>query len=181
MTEEPTPPTAPRRGPTWPTPSGPPAGPEPRTAPAANTPNAPNAVKKRHPVLTHGAVALVAVVIGVGIGNSGGSPGDGKQATTSAPSTSTATVKPKATAKPGPRTSFAGDGEYLVGDDIAAGTYRTAGPQDGIPCYWERDKDSSGSFASIIANDTVSGTGRVTLRKGEVFKTERCTTWKKVG
>ncbi|WP_335983885.1 hypothetical protein [Streptomyces sp. CA2R106] len=167
-------------------------------------------MKKRHPVLTHGAIALVAVVIGVGIGNSGGLPGDGKQGAASAPSTPTtvppvttpftpartaaadpkpttptpkpkATVKPKATAKPGPPTSFEGDGEYLVGDDIAAGTYRTAGPQDGIPCYWERNKDSSGSFDSIIANDTVSGTGRVTLRMGEVFKTERCTIWKKVG
>lgn len=218
----PTPPPAPRPGPTWPTPSGPPAAPRPQ-GPGVPSPVIP---KKRRPVLTHGAVALVALVIGVGIGHGGGSADDGKQAAgsattspattasatttpsqapTGAPSTQTPStqtpateppateapkpattkpavkppVKPKPTAKPGPPTSFDGDGEYLVGEDIAAGTYRTAGPAD-FGCYWERDKDSSGEFDSIIANDNLSGSGRVTVRKGEVFKTQGCLTWKKV-
>ncbi|WP_225846852.1 hypothetical protein [Streptomyces sp. HPF1205] len=218
MTDGPTPPPAPRSGPTWATPSGPPAAPRPQ-GPGVPSPIAP---KKRRPVLTHGAVALVALVIGVGIGQSGGSADDGKKAAastttspaatapaatapspapTAAPSTGTPTtetpttqaptteapkpattkpaVKPKPTAKPGPPTSFDGDGEYLVGEDIAAGTYRTAGPAD-FGCYWERDKDSSGEFDSIIANDNLSGSGRVTVRMGEVFKTQGCQTWKKV-
>jgi hypothetical protein len=157
-------------------------------------------------VLTHGAVALVALVLGVGIGSSGGSSGGNKSAATAAspqataavtstapadaapadtattrPATTAAKPKPKATTKPGPATSFDGDGEYLVGEDIAAGTYKTAGPQDDFSCYWERDKDSSGSFESIIANDNLSGTGRVTVEKGEVFKTQGCRTWQKVG
>ncbi|MFD0328325.1 hypothetical protein ACFQZC_08960 [Streptacidiphilus monticola] len=78
--------------------------------------------------------------------------------------------------------SVAGDGEYLVGEDMKPGTYKTKGPADAaIPnCYWERDKDSSGSFSSIIANDNLSGTGRVTVRKGEVFKTNGCQDWVKV-
>jgi hypothetical protein len=172
-------------------------------------PGGPATKKKRHPVLTHGGVALVALFLGVGIGAAGGGSSDGtpsahvtKAAARPAP-TVTVTAKPKpartvtVTAKPKPThkaaahkaakkagaaaTSAAGDGEYRVGKDIAAGTYRTAGPQDSLGCYWERDKDSSGDFGSIIANDNLNGSGLVTVRTGEIFKTERCKTWKRVG
>lgn len=210
MTDDQTPPPAPRPGPTWAAPSGPPASAVPQ-GPYVLAPAAP---KKRRPALTHGAVALVALFIGIGIGAAGGGgTDDGKPAADSAPpaATSTATAPPapatteptkattapppeptttkpkpkptkkKPTKKPGPPTSFDGDGEYLVGEDIAAGTYKTAGPADDFGCYWERDKDSSGEFSSIIANDNLNGSGRVTVRKGEIFKTERCQTWKKVG
>lgn len=205
MADDLTPHPAPRHGPTWSTPASPQAGPPVGPGPQGLYALAPAAPKKRHPVLTHGAVALVAVFVGVGIGHSGGPSDDGKKvaaaAVTTNPATTTpaATVpaqtatgdpkpettkpalgKPKPTAKPGPPTSFDGDGEYLVGKDIAAGTYRTAGPAD-FGCYWERDKDSSGEFESIIANDNLNGSGRVTVRKGEICKTQGCQTWKKVG
>lgn len=201
-----TPPPTPRSGPTWSTPPGPPVGPG-LQGPYVPSPVAP---KKRRPVLTHGAVALVALFIGVGIGGSGGDGSDdGKPAVDAAPPAATsparalpapatteppettappetaaaaprpATTKPKPSREPGPPTSFDGDGEYLVGEDIAAGTYKTAGPAD-FGCYWERDKDSSGEFESIIANDNLNGSGRVTVRKGEIFKTQGCQTWKKV-
>lgn len=205
MTDDQTPPSAPRPGPTWAAPSGPPAGAVPQ-GPYVLAPAAP---KKRRPVLTHGAVALVALFIGVGIGASGGGgDDDGKPAADAAPSAATSTAaaapapattkppkattaaprptptkpkpKPKPTKKPGPPTSFDGDGEYLVGEDIADGTYKTAGPADDFGCYWERDKNSSGEFSSIIANNNLNGSGRVTVRKGEIFKTQGCQTWKKV-
>ena len=38
--------------------------------------------------------------------------------------TETATATPE---EPGPATTFSGDGEYLVGTDIKAGTHKTAG------------------------------------------------------
>lgn len=201
MTDDPAQPPAPRSGPTWPAPADPPVGPGP-WAPAVPSPAGP---KKRRPVLTHGAVAVVALFIGVGIGNSAGASNDGKgtasatttspvttaptaatpsQEATTAPATEApkpTTTKPKPSKKAGPATSFDGDGEYLVGEDIAAGTYKTAGSADDFGCYWERDKDSSGEFSSIIANDNLNGSGRVTVHKGEIFKTERCQTWKKVG
>lgn len=72
-------------------------------------------------------------------------------------------------------------GEYLVGEDIKAGTYKTAGPDDEWGCYWERAKDASGGFGSIIANNNLEGPGRVTLDQGEYFKTNRCQEWKRVG
>ncbi|WP_253191507.1 hypothetical protein [Streptomyces sp. M1013] len=157
--------------------------------------------------LKYGAVALVSLLVGVGMGASGDT-GDGAEAaadatagprptttvTETAPAveaepaptvteivTETVTAKPKKTKESGPATTFSGDGEYLVGEDIKAGTYKTAGPEDEWGCYWERAKDASGEFGSIIANNNLQGTGRVTLNKGEYFKTNRCQEWKRVG
>ncbi|MET7886713.1 hypothetical protein [Streptomyces avermitilis] len=67
------------------------------------------------------------------------------------------------------------------GEDIEPGTYKTAGSDGGFGCYWERAKDASGEFGSIIANNNLEGPGRVTLNSGEYFKTNRCQEWKKVG
>ncbi|WP_406385246.1 hypothetical protein [Streptomyces sp. NBC_01618] len=46
---------------------------------------------------------------------------------------------------------------------------------------WERAKDASGEFGSIIANNNLNGPGCVTLNKGEYFKTNRCAEWKRGG
>ncbi|MEV4916191.1 hypothetical protein AB0K47_05185 [Streptomyces tirandamycinicus] len=153
--------------------------------------------------LKYGAVALVSLFIGAGIGNSSGSAETGKEAAGDeagprptvtvtetakaadpepAPTvTETVTAKPKKTKAPGPATSFSGEGEYLVGEDIKAGTYKTAGPDSEFGCYWERAKDASGEFGSIIANNNLNGPGRVTLNRGEYFKTNGCQEWKQVG
>ncbi|WP_406499200.1 hypothetical protein OG936_31045 [Streptomyces sp. NBC_00846] len=180
-------------------------GPSPYHAPQYTVP-VPPALPPRKPSrgkawLTHGAVGLVALLIGTGIGSSGEADADAKASGSAKPGptvtvtetakarpaptvTKTVTAKPKApkkTAPAGPATSFNGDGEYLVGEDIAAGTYRTTGPDSSFGCYWERAKDASGEFGSIIANNNLNGPGRVTLNKGEYFKTNRCAEWKRVG
>ncbi|MFG3073957.1 hypothetical protein [Streptomyces sp. NPDC048225] len=157
--------------------------------------------------LKSGAVALVSLLVGVGMGASGdtGSEAEAAADAKAGPRptatvtetalaaeaepasmvtetvTETVTAKPKKTKEPGPATTFSGDGEYLVGEDIKAGTYKTAGPEDEWGCYWERAKDASGEFGSIIANNNLEGTGRVTLNEGEYFKTNRCQEWKRVG
>ncbi|WP_225839960.1 hypothetical protein [Streptomyces sp. NK08204] len=158
---------------------------------------------RRRGWLRYGAVALVSLFIGVGIGSGDGSADTGKGAagTEAAPRptvtvtetaaaagskpaptvTRTVTAKPKKTQKSGPVAGFSGEGEYLVGEDIKAGTYKTAGPDGEWGCYWERAKDASGEFGSIIANDNLEGPGRVTLNQGEYFKTNRCQEWKRVG
>lgn len=163
---------------------------------------------RRKAWLTHGAAAFVALVIGAAMGGSGESGGaaDSSKADPAVTVTETAagkgepkpevtvteTVKETVTAKPkpaktkeaGPSTSFSGDGQYLVGEDIQPGTYRTAGPQEDsiIPnCYWARLKDASGEFDSIIANDNVKGQSRVTVNKGEYFETNGCQKWEKTG
>ncbi|KUO06167.1 hypothetical protein AQJ67_03185 [Streptomyces caeruleatus] len=155
--------------------------------------------------MKYGAVALVSLFIGVGIGNSSGSAETGRdtadtkaeprptvtvtetaEAEAAAPAptvtvTKTVNAKPKKTKEPGPATSFSGEGEYLVGEDIKAGTYKTVGPDSEFGCYWERAKDASGEFGSIIANNNLNGPGRVTLNNGEYFKTNRCRQWTRVG
>ncbi|MFD7445824.1 hypothetical protein [Streptomyces sp. NPDC059909] len=168
---------------TWPgVPPQPPAQPKP---------------SRRKAWLTHGAVGFVALILGAGMGGGNAEAGDSKAAAPAPTATVTATATPAAapaptvtvtatvTAKPpkpkGPATTVAGDGEYLVGTDMAAGTYRTAGPDGSFGCYWERAQDSSGEFDSIISNENLNGSGRVTVRKGEVFKTTRCQKWVKVG
>ncbi|MGW5122509.1 hypothetical protein ACWEQ7_00305 [Streptomyces sp. NPDC004069] len=163
--------------------------------------------RSRRQWLKYGAVALVSLLIGVGIGTSGSSAetdeetADTKAAprptvtvtetaeaeapepapTVTETETVTVTAKPKKTKKPGPAAAFSGEGEYLVGEDIKAGIYKTAGPKDEFGCYWERAKDASGEFGSIIANNNLNGPGRVTLNSGEYFKTNRCQEWKRVG
>lgn len=161
--------------------------------------------------LTHGVTAFVALIVGVAIGSPDDTEGKAGQerpaptvtapsraaettrvpespATepaprTTAPSTPPPSPKPKPTAKPGPATSFEGDGQYLVGEDIAAGTYKTTGAADSlIPnCYWARHKDASGELTSIIANGNVQGQTRVTVRKGEYLEVKGCLPWKKAG
>ncbi|MFF4346335.1 hypothetical protein [Streptomyces sp. NPDC001530] len=159
---------------------------------------------RRKAWLTHGATAFVALMVGVGIGGDGDSGGtDGTAApapavtvtkTAAAPGggepepavtvTEKVTVTPKPAEKAGPATLVEGDGQYLVGEDMQAGTYKTAGPdKSGFVdnCYWARTKDASGEFGAIIANDNLQGQGRVTVKKGEYFETNGCQKWTKVG
>lgn len=152
--------------------------------------------------LTHGATALVALIIGTAIGGGGESGGTANASgaspaagvtETAAPKPAvtvtetvkvTVTAKPKQVKKSGPPSSFTGEGQYLVGEDIQAGTYRSTGAdQDSVfpNCYWARLKNASGEFDAIIANDNIQGQGRVTVSKGEYFKTSGCQDWKKVG
>jgi hypothetical protein len=143
------------------------------------------------------AMAITAAVA-LGIGGAVGSSGDGT--TTAGPATTTTvtatatatktvleesepteeptTQAPKPTKKAAPSIATTmEDGTYEIGVDAKAGRYKTIA-EDG--CYWERDKDDSGEFDSIIANDNVSDGARasVTVKKGEFFQSEGCGTWK---
>ncbi|HEX5566740.1 MAG TPA: hypothetical protein VFY14_07410 [Streptomyces sp.] len=158
---------------------------------------------RRKAWLTHGATAFVALMVGTGIGSSedsGGTdssaapapavtvtktaaPGGGKPEPT-ATVTEKVTVTPKPAKKPGPATTVEGEGQYLVGEDMQAGTYKTVGPAKGgfiENCYWARTKDASGEFGAIIANENLQGQGRVTVNKGEYFESKGCQEWTKVG
>jgi hypothetical protein len=69
-----------------------------------------------------------------------------------------------------------GNGTYLIGADIAPGTYRTVGAPDG--CYWARLRGTSGGSNDIIANDFGSGWNVVTIAPTDLaFKTSGCGTW----
>jgi len=89
----------------------------------------------------------------------------------------------KVPAKPtGPKaTSFPGEGMYMVGVDIAPGTYRAKSDGSG---YWARLSNASGELGGIIANDNVlsSTTTIVEIRSGDAFfKTSGFDQWTKAG
>ena len=132
-----------------------------------------------------GAVVLVLGIIGAcspsstsSRGSSGApyrGPGGGATVATTAPGHA-APAATAAAAKPsGPLTAF-GDGTYEVGVDVAAGRYKTPG---GSWCYWERARNDSGDFGSIISNDNLQGPGTVSNRPGEFFKTSGGCQWTK--
>ncbi len=160
---------------TNPYPNQPPAYPPPPTP-------APKAKKSKTWVWILGIV--VAFVLGLSIGSSGNNtttagPATAVTATAPAGGAVTATEKSAPPAPPaaaGPKTEF-GDGTYKVGEDIAAGSYKSAGPREGsaVPnCYWARKKDDSGSLDSIIANNGGAGATRITVKKGEYLEVSGC-------
>lgn len=87
------------------------------------------------------------------------------------------------TSPPGTPTEIHRDGQYLVDKDLVPGTYRTAGVLQGrLTCYWERQKDTLGTDASILANAYGQGPATVTIpRTDAAFKTSGCQPWTKAG
>jgi hypothetical protein len=74
-----------------------------------------------------------------------------------------------------------GEGRFVVGTDIAPGTYRTTGKAGHYDCYWERLKDTSGTSESIIANNLAPGPATVTIGKTDgAFQTRWCRPWTRV-
>jgi hypothetical protein len=125
-----------------------------------------------------------AVVVGLMIAaNAGG--GDTETTTTTLADGTTITVPATTSAAAkGPKTSF-GPGTWLVGKDIAPGTYRASNGTGSFDvCYWERQSNTSGDFDAIIANEAVTEKGAstiVTIDPTDVaFKTSGCTTWELV-
>jgi len=73
-----------------------------------------------------------------------------------------------------------GDGFYTVGEEMAAGTWRSTGGGDS--CYWERLSGFSGDFDDIITNYFGSAGVTVTISSSDkAFKAEGCGTWEYLG
>lgn len=80
---------------------------------------------------------------------------------------------------PSPTPQVWGDGTWIVGEDIPAGTYKVTAPV-GSRCYWEITASGTNG-AKILAND-IPGGGypKVTLKKGQDFSSSDCGDWKRV-
>lgn len=69
-------------------------------------------------------------------------------------------------------------GTYIIGVDIAPGTWRASG---GDGCYWARLSGFGGTLQEIVANDFKNGSAIVTIGpmdKG--FRSDSCGTWTKI-
>jgi hypothetical protein len=72
------------------------------------------------------------------------------------------------------RTRF-GSGTFIVGIDIAPGTYRSNGRGD---CYWARLRTFTGDLSALIANNNTSGPTIVSISaRDRGFESTRCGTW----
>jgi hypothetical protein len=137
-----------------------------------------------------GITAVVALsLVGIFVGS-----GD-DTATTAEPTATVTATKPaeaesataskapaaKKTTEPDPENTM-NEGTYEIGVDANPGRYKTRVPQDSPVCYWEKMKDDSGGFNSLIANGEVNAGGRVsiTVKRGEFFNSEDCGTWTRV-
>ena len=70
-----------------------------------------------------------------------------------------------------------GDGMYIVGVDIAPGTWQNDGSSG---CYWARLSGFSHESADIIANEYSDDQQTVTISSGDVgFESDDCGTWSK--
>ncbi|MEV6330685.1 hypothetical protein [Streptomyces sp. NPDC051909] len=175
-----------------PTPTGPPPGPTsgPSRRPAPQP-------FRRGPLLTHSLVALGGIGVGLLLGlllgedDSGGGPAATVTVTTSPPQTGAATERGTAPAAERPttartptaaagRNTIPGDGTFLVGEDIAPGTYRSEGGSDGPApfCFWSRLRGTTGDPGEVIAADGSKGPVTVTvLASDKAFKTAGCKPW----
>lgn len=76
------------------------------------------------------------------------------------------------------QTSF-GDGDFIVGTDIAPGTYRNSGQQG---CYYSRLRGFGHTLEDVISNDNTNAPAIVTIAASDKgFEAARCGTWTKVG
>jgi hypothetical protein len=78
------------------------------------------------------------------------------------------------------RESMEAGGTYIVGTDILAGTWRSAG---GELCYWARLRGFGGVLGEIIANDNVFGAPTIVKISSTDagFHTTGCGTWTRTG
>src|SRR5690606_3576068 len=73
------------------------------------------------------------------------------------------------------RTAPFADGTYIVGTDIAPGTWRGTG---GSGCYWGRGSGFSGELGDVSANDFGSSGPVVTITSADRgFETDGCGSW----
>ena len=88
---------------------------------------------------------------------------------------------PAPAAAPATLATTFGEGRFIVGTDIAPGTYQSTGPSGPLDCYWERLKHTSDATDSIIANDLGPGPAMVTIDQSDAaFQTRWCHPWTKV-
>lgn len=140
------------------------------------------------PTPQHQAIGCVAAVILFVVLGIIGAVGRAHTASTQTPGSLSdsfghATASSEPSTPPGPVTRF-GDGTFVVGSDIVAGTYKSAGPSDdgSGSCYWARLKNTTGDLDTIIANNISNGPDTVTISRSDgAFKTSGCQTWHKIG
>ena len=150
-------------------------------APAEDPDLDPDSEKESSPkavVAVVGLATLVVVFCGIGAAFSGVFDFGSDSASTDAPVSAAPNVDqpPKV-----PGTTFS-DGQWLVGEDIQAGTYSvTVGP-DSPGCTWERNANTNGVPSSVLesGNGAAGKALVVNIRQTDkIFQSVHCGTWQR--
>lgn len=99
-------------------------------------------------------------------------------ATTDQGKVTSTTPAPSGSSSP-PKRSVVSDGSYLVGTDMKAGTYRSAGADgDSVECiaYASRQPNETSTY---LRGSTHSGPSIITLNTGEYFNVVGCQPWRR--
>ena len=163
----------------------------PPPPPTPGMTGSPSSPAKKRPAWKNWWFWVIVVLILLLISALAGGGENGIDATSDAPSSDVAaaptaadgeTVEPSEVEStpeetPPPEPEGIGDGSWIVPQDMKPGLYRTSDPGDG--CYWERVKNFSGGFNSIIANgNAIGGPIVIEIQKSDGgFNSEGCGTW----
>lgn len=144
--------------------------------------------RKRRPVLKGCMGTLVVIILLViivnllggggetsGGGDAGG--GNGEQAQDSSEGQESASSGDSESSSGGgpEQGTIPGDGTFIVGEDIQAGTYETEGSNS---CYWERLSGTSGTMDDVITNGVPTGPTTITISPSDTaFSTQGCSEW----
>ena len=87
----------------------------------------------------------------------------------------TPTPSPQASQSP-----WTGEGAFLVGKDMHAGTYRSPGATEGF-CAWvvNKDQNQDAQVVAVGSADKANQPQRVTVKNGQVFESSGCLPWVK--
>lgn len=147
----------------------------------------PQPTKKKNPIWPWMVGAAIAVVCGVGglvaVAIGAGGVDDQTTAVTTPTTASGAGKAGTPSKKAVAAASDIDEGMWLVGKDVKAGKYRTAGAVKSviIMCYWDVRTDT-GDESILSENqgviDKIGAPGFVTLKNGQYFKTSGCAPWR---
>jgi hypothetical protein len=119
------------------------------------------------------------VTVGVGIAGADPTPDPAPAPSGPAPGPApapSAAPTPGAAPAGGPKTSITTDGTFVVGTDIAPGTYASAGPVGNGTCYWKRMSNAASD--NTIDNALSKKPQIVQIDPTDAkFKTDGCQAW----
>lgn len=118
-------------------------------------------------------VVLALFVIGCGLGGNDDGPVNAEPANATEASDGPTPVKTK--------DGTIGDGTWVVGKHVKAGTYRSSGAADSVVPYCNWSAKSGEEIEDLDATDKKADPQQVTLKKGMTFETSGCAVWVKEG
>lgn len=141
--------------------------------------------KRRVGKVAAATLGLLACLVSCSLGYGLGANSKGTAPRTVAPTVTYALPTPEAQAPPppavpapaGPATTI-GNGDWVVGQHVQPGTYRTNGPLDGLFMYCQGSTETDGRIADLRnSGGEDGGPIQLELKDGQTFSSTGCQDW----